>query len=354
MSYQKRFSMKILVLGKGISGLCISYYLSKYGHDITIYGKKDPSQRSSNWAQGIICNKGLVYCHSPLFDYKLKSLSFIKSLLSELNSLGFSIDSNFREVIELYNDDFNPLFKRIYKRNYQGLFRNSNGSFNESLHLKKHKGIMTYPSEGWFHVGQFLIALETILKKNYDQKFVDKHIGVEELREIKKDFDLTICAAGWGSSNILEGFIDNAPTLKPVSGQTLRYRSDVRQYINIVKGTKSIIWNGNDIFVGSTSIKSESPSLMDLKKERDELKTFLLETVDKDVELNAIEPLSSGHGIRVLSKSRAPIWGYNDDKTFLFLTGMYKNGLQLAPLLSREIAESIENNTDFSDFKYQS
>jgi glycine/D-amino acid oxidase-like deaminating enzyme len=139
-----------------------------------------------------------------------------------------------------------------------------------------------------------------------------------------------------------------------VSGQTLRYHSDVKQFLNIVKGTKSIIWNGNDIFVGSTSIKSESPSLIELKKERDELKTFLLETVDADVELKAIEPLSSGHGIRVLSKSRAPIWGYNDDKTFLFLTGMYKNGLQLAPLLSREIAESIENNTDFSDFKYQS
>ena len=40
--------MKILVLGKGISGLCMSYYLSKFGHDITIYGKDDSSYRASS------------------------------------------------------------------------------------------------------------------------------------------------------------------------------------------------------------------------------------------------------------------------------------------------------------------
>ena len=128
--------MKILVLGKGISGLCMSYYLSKFGHDITIYGKDDSSYRASSWAQGIVCNKGLVKANSPLFDYKLKSLKAIKELLSELELMGYCVENNFTEVLELYNDDFNSIYKRIYKSNYQGLFRNENKAFSQNFHLK--------------------------------------------------------------------------------------------------------------------------------------------------------------------------------------------------------------------------
>ncbi len=342
--------MKILVLGKGISGLCLAYYLSKFDHDITIYGKEGSSNRASSWAQGIVCNKGLVNCQSPLFHYKLKSLTFIKSFLNELESLGYRIDMNFEDVVELYNEEFNSVFKRIYKGNFQGLFRNINKPFSKDLPLKRHLGIMSYPSEGWFHVEQFLAALESILKDKYHQKFISKHLSLEEIKDIKGDFDLVVCAAGWGAVDIIDHFIESGPKLRAVSGQTLKYKCEEKQSLNIVKGTKSIIWNSNEIFVGSTSIKSDKPTLEELNNESAKLEEFVSETIDNSVKLEQLK--NESYGVRVLTKSRTPMWGYSSDKKFLFITGMYKNGLQIAPILSKEIADSIEYGSDFLDFRY--
>ena len=344
--------MKILVIGRGISGLCLSYYFSKKGHDITIYGKEGLADRASSWAQGIICNKGLRKAYGLLFRYKLNSLRYIKELIREIESYGYSIDNNFKEVIELYNKDFNKLYKRIYKSSYQGIFRNINSGFNNELPLVEHEGIMTYPSEGWFHVDQFLGAIEKILKNNFNQRFIDEHLDMNELESLRKDYDLVVLAAGWGGVDILKKYINNIPDFRPICGQTLKFKANVKHHLNIVKGTKSIIWDGNDIYVGSTSIKSNDPSILELNTEREELMKFVKSTIGKDISLSQDISRSSSYGIRVLSKSRDPMWGYSEKDKILFLTGMYKNGLQIAPVLAKNIVDHIDGKIDFEDFRF--
>ena len=108
---------------------------------------------------------------------------------------------------------------------------------------------------------------------------------------MKGEFDLVVCAAGWGSVDVINHFIDKPPELRPVSGQTLKYKSDIKQSLNIVKGTKSIIWNINDVYVGSTSIKSDMPSLEELNIESVKLEEFISKTIDSSINLELTKRL---------------------------------------------------------------
>ena len=46
------------------------------------------------------------------------------------------------------------------------------------------------------------------------------------------------------------------------------------------------------------------------------------------------------------------MWGYSEKDKILFLTGMYKNGLQIAPVLAKNIVDHIDGKIDFEDFRF--
>ena len=347
--------MKALVVGSGIAGLCMAYQLSKHGYEVDIYGKNEAINRASSLAQGIICNKGLLKAYSLLFSYKLASLSYIKNFIKTLETeSGMIIESNFSGVYECFDDDFNSTMKRVYKGNYTGLFRNKCKHLGESFQdyiYSKNNVIMEYPEEGWFNVESFLNALESILINKFNQNIFRKHLSNDEIKNLETSYDLRIICSGYKTKEIIESISDVKLNLKPVSGQTLNFSTSKDLKINIVKGTNSIIWSGNRIYVGSTSIKDDCPSKEVLQSEFDKLDKYTKSYIKADLKL---ESNFDNYGVRALYKGRNPVWGYVEDEKLLFFTGLFKNGLQLGPILSESIINSLIKGTEFTDFKLKS
>ena len=344
--------MKVLILGRGISGLSLAYNFSKAGHYVEVYGRTGCRDRASSLAQGIVCNKGLLIPNTKLFEYKLKSLDYIKKLISELNSISeIQVNHNFKEVFECFSGDFNMSMARIYKGEYSGLFRCrvERPSKDYASYLNPALDVaVKYPEEGWFNVSEFLESIEYVIKNRYQASVIDNHLSIKDIEKIRDDFDLCVISAGYKSKEILSNLISLELPLKAVSGQIVEFSTPISSQLNIVSGARSIIWSGRSVFVGSSSFKCENPSDDLLLEEERKLEEFARQQLNIPLKKvsNALD-----YGVRAVYKARNPVWNYIEEHKLLYLSGMFKNGLQIAPMLSEKIVEFICSNSNFTDFK---
>ena len=71
---------KIAVIGAGIVGVCIAYFLNKSGHQVTLYDHNKPGTQTSFGNAGIFANHDCVFANSPHLWKDLPSLLFKKDL----------------------------------------------------------------------------------------------------------------------------------------------------------------------------------------------------------------------------------------------------------------------------------
>ena len=69
---------KIAVIGAGIIGVCIAYFLNKSGHQVTLYDHNKPGTQTSFGNAGIFANHDCVFANSPHLWKDLPSLLFKK------------------------------------------------------------------------------------------------------------------------------------------------------------------------------------------------------------------------------------------------------------------------------------
>tara|TARA_Y100000590_G_scaffold308685_1_gene348506 strand:+ start:227 stop:1456 length:1230 start_codon:yes stop_codon:yes gene_type:complete len=69
---------KISVIGAGIVGVCIAYFLNKNGHKVTIFDENKPGTQTSFGNAGIFANHDCVFANSPNLWKDLPSLIFKK------------------------------------------------------------------------------------------------------------------------------------------------------------------------------------------------------------------------------------------------------------------------------------
>lgn len=77
----------ILIIGAGIIGNAIAYYLSKAGADVMVLEKGEIGQQASSAAAGLLAPLGPLSGPGPFADLLLTSFSLFPSLVPELESL---------------------------------------------------------------------------------------------------------------------------------------------------------------------------------------------------------------------------------------------------------------------------
>ncbi|SME91288.1 NAD(P)/FAD-dependent oxidoreductase [Pseudobacteriovorax antillogorgiicola] len=348
---------KIAIVGDGISGLSTarSLKLRSPQSEITLIRNPKKHPRASDAAQGVVCNKGLLFPRMPLFEAKLKSLAWVKKWLKDIESLsGKTIPKDFSAVCEPYFDleQFQKLVKRVYKGNFWGCFQTEHYRGSFASWTLPMEGYLKYPSEGWFHCPSALEAIRFLLS-NEGCRFIDESVDRISLRGADLDlwmngephaFDRVILAAGFDTLALCDRSNISFPFLKDVCGHTLSCRSkrDLGQSI-VVSGTKSLIVRNHEFFVGSSSRRGQNLSSKELVESIGELEDYGRTLIqDFDMVRSGTSPI---WGVRSCTKDRMPYFGSIPEEGWagkLFsIGGMYKNGLQLGPYLGEALAALV-------------
>lgn len=346
----------VAVVGAGIVGLNLAYYLHLEGFEVTLLSKRSQS-RASDAAQGLICNKGLLIPQTALFDAKIKSLSWVKDWLTQLEKhSGQAIQKDFSGILEPYATakEFTTITKRVYRGSFWGLFGTQHSCNKYSPWSSPHQGFLYYRGDGWFNAQQALRALETFLRAEGVRWLDTKigRIGVEaskvfaEGKNFRQDFDHIVLAAGFHNKALAEeSKLPYPQQVKPVWGQTVKLSLDQDYgYWGIVKRSRSLLLRERQAFLGSSSVKVENPSQIQKVEALNELMAAL-ETDFFAGTLGESSNIQVSEGVRSMTKDRQPYWGTLSEGPWQgrvsLVGGMYKSGLQFASFLSKQLVSSL-------------
>ncbi len=337
----------IAIIGRGLAGLTLAFRMVQAGYRPTVYGAARGPANASRCAQGIVCNKGLIFAESPLFRAKLQTLKQLESWLSALErTSGLAIPRTWIGVDEPYwsSEDFQKMVQRVYRGNFWGCYRPQNLPAKPWISdFKVPEGYLHYPDDAWFDVDATMNALE----KSCESKgviFVDETIS--DLNPLLQRFDHTVVAAGASSMQLLKSLSLEVPKSFLVAGQSLLWKhSPQHQPRILVKGTLSLAVLSDRRILGSSSWKPEAGVEPDIEKDRDQLleqgaSTFGFSSPDpKDIQ--------SLWGTRIRFTDRMPALGLwpELEKKLSVLTGFYKNGLQLADLCAEQLLRELEGES---------
>jgi len=348
---------KIAIVGRGIAGLTLAYRLVKRGYQPIIYGRKDFSQRASSAAQGVVCNKGLVWPRQPMFQAKIRSLLWVKNWLEDIaRTTGCLINHSFSGVFEPYLDrhDFHRIFKRVYKGQFTGCFGSKNLVANslpwEESASPAFAGTLFYPGDGWFDPQQLMVILEEYCLSNGASICEDQVVALESANcrpalvtttGEQNVFDKLVIAGGQGSERLLHSLGCNDIDFFYHPGQVLLIKNaGWQKQWAMVRKTYSLVSRSGFGYLGATTDKLSSSDEAWQPEERHHLWEILQDEFGlADWQLKNFE-VEDLWGVRVRVGDRLPIVGClsklrrNEQEwsQFYLMTGFYKNGLQLADM----------------------
>jgi glycine/D-amino acid oxidase-like deaminating enzyme len=328
----------IAILGRGLAGLTLAFRMVQAGYRPTLFGAVCGPANASRCAQGIVCNKGLIFADSPLFRAKLQSLKKLEYWLNSVEKAsGLSIPRTWTGVDEPYwsADDFQKTFQRVYRGNFWGCYRPQNRPAHDWLSdFKKPEGYVHYPDDAWFDVDATMNALEKACELR-GAIFINE--AITDLKPQLDRYDHTIIAAGAGSMNLLKTLNLDVPKSFQVAGQSLvwKHQPGVTPRI-LVKATLSLAVLSDRKILGSSSWKPEPHGEPDIANDREAL--LDLGAASFGFPRPASEDVQSNWGTRLRFADRMPALGHWPEQPKLsVLTGFYKNGLQLADLCAEQL-----------------
>ncbi len=332
---------KIAVIGQGFAGLSVALELIKKGYEVDIVSdsQKKPASRL---ALGIVSLKGLYRARQPEFAYKVKGFF---CLIKQLRLL----QQAFPEVC-LYKSVYEPFFSkldeqakisRIYR--FDDFLPASVKKLNREkipLEVLELFGSTYYSS--LFFSEDFFINVDKYL--NILRKYVMLHGGKtvdKTFRESKKsgnrfqlcfqdgdvfgDYHQVVLCIGRSIISYPHLSHSFRSLLKESKGYILEGRYGLQgKAFGLIQGGKYLgVCDGSWKYGGFSENISSKNSFQNLS-------SFI----------PLFEPENISRGSRILTKIRTPMIEFSTIGEII-VTGLYKNGLQYAPLTAKKVGEKI-------------
>jgi glycine oxidase len=365
MTKEKGQISDVLIIGGGVIGLAIARELHKKGiRQITILERASPGQEASHAAAGMLAPNAETEKIDEFF--RLCNLSnklypeFAAELLDE-TKIDIELDRQGTLYVALTDDDSAEIRRRFEWQKQAGLAV-------EHLSARETRAIepflspdvresLFFPDDWQVENRKLLLALKKYTELNQinlRENTKVKNLLIENGRctgaqaESEKFFaEKVILATGaWTSLVKIEGFI--MPPVKPIRGQMIAFHTAKRLFQKVIYSPRGYLVPRADgrLLAGATVEdvgfdKSVTTAGIEFLREN------ALEIAPSLVNLEIAEKWA---GLRPYASDGLPILGsFPEVENLSVATAHYRNGILLAPLTARILAESIAENKD-SDY----
>jgi len=345
---------QILVIGSGIIGKFNALELSELGFQVTII---DPAQdkNSSNSALGLLMGNMYLKRRGRSWDLRQQCIELWPQWITFLQKFNNKLNIE-KPLIQLTTNEekFKKLEKFVYENNNLNLEILKRDSIiikniNQAFQTKNIKGMISF-DDGRINATTLLKTLDKYLK-NKKINFVD-----EEIIKIRKSnnqwisttrnnenikSDMVILCNSLKAIDLIDNLSHNIK-LKPVLGQAIEIEINDAE-VDLLSLPKQFSINGkniipkskNKLIIGSTDEYSTKP-----EKNTFEKLTNFLDKKPNWLEKGKIS--KKWYGLRSRPDGEPSPIMKNLENGLIICTGLYKNGILLAPACSEWVANEIK------------
>lgn len=346
---------RVIVVGAGIIGLSVAEELTRRGIDVQIL-EKNPSvgSESSGAAAGILSPQGEAKGPGPFLDLLLAGYQLIPEAVARLEALT-RMDLRYRAsgmlALALSDSDEKELDQLLAWQKRAGLRLEK----VTDSQIKEMEPVVDGPVRWgvwWPQTSQidntrlveaYRRVVETqggkILTNRPVTQFLtemDRVVGVQTPQGSLFADWVVNCAGSWSGFDAALSL--PVPTI-PVKGQILQFRTDRPLFQRIVRSARVyfVQRSAQELIVGTTVEQAG------FNKEVTEEGRKIIQEGAREVAsiFSGMSPEQAWAGLRPGTPDQLPLLGPTPLRQFLLATGHFRNGILLAPLTGRLIADCV-------------
>ncbi len=348
----------VIIIGGGIIGLSIAWFLANQGASVTVLERGSPGSGASGAAAGMLAPFAESEHGGAFVNLGQRSLEMYDSFIDEINnSVSISIVNNSPGLLRVATDqkEFDAL---------KGLFDNQQSSIHHFRLLDAQEIRQLEP-----HLSQSIIGgLHSPLEKQIDprtlchalslalqnqgvrilehcnvtdiQRTEDKAVSISANGQQYSFENLVIAGGAWTTE--LGDYLGVHLPVKPIKGQILSLQTETNSLSHTIYGSKGYIVPRSDgrIVIGAT-VEDVG---FDLDVDVNGILQLIVIGQQYLQDIGSAKVLDSWAGLRPASPDGMPILGKVPTFTNAFVaTGHYRNGILLAPVTGKLIADLTLN-----------
>ena len=358
MSLAEKREFDVIIVGGGVIGLSIARELRKAGVERTAIIEKNQAcgTEASNAAAGMLAPQAEADEANNFFDFCRQSRDLYPNFANELraeSNVDIELDQTGTLYLAIYESDLAALEQRFAWQKAAGL-PIEKLTKQAVLELEPNInpnicGALRFPLDWQVENRKLVFALE---KSSNAAQFCGQNVTeianpTGKVWTIKTDSDVFFAEKIVIASGAWTSLIDFGANLriKPIRGQIMSFRAAAPLFRHVIYTARGYLVPRRDqrILIGAT--------VEDVGFERQTgsaAKNYLLETLD-EIRLQSTEMVFQDHwlGFRPKTPDGLPLVGeYPENSGLFFATGHYRNGILLAPVTAKIIADKIVKNID--------
>jgi glycine oxidase len=353
---------EVLIVGGGIIGLSIARELTRQGiHKITILERGKIGRESSFAAAGMLAPNAETEKKDEFTEFCAESLNLYSDFATEIyaeTGVDIELDRNGTLYLAFTEEDVAEIRRRFQWQKIAGL-RVKHLTAQETRQAEPFvspdvRESLFFPNDWQVENRRLLHALRKYAELNRiktieNAKIVNllienkKAVGAETENEKFFAGTVVLATGAWTSLIKAESFV--LPQVKPIRGQMISFHTAKRLFGKVIYSPRGYIVPRADgrILVGATVEDAGFD-----KSITDAAIAFLRETAAEiSSTLANLEIAEKWAGLRPFAADGLPILGgFGKIENLFVATAHYRNGILLAPLTAKIMAEKITGNLD--------
>ncbi|WP_323703882.1 glycine oxidase ThiO [Mammaliicoccus sp. Dog046] len=347
----------VLIVGSGVIGMSIARDLHEHDDlSIAVIDRDVPGLHASYKAGGMLGAQNEFTENTDLFQLALQSRRKFKTLSHELyEETGIDIHYQSEGLIKMAaaQDDTDNLnmqwnFLNTHDKDVVRLDKQSLAQLSNS-NITYHNHAIYIPRDGQINASQYTKALlKSIEQKDIHRFYQTEVSSLERVQDIYRvqtskgtlTAKKVIVAAGAWSDQLLQDY-NISTEITGIKGEVLLLEQpqlDLKQTLFMTNGCYIVPKYHNRFLVGATSYKDDFSVGTTAKGEDwlfNEATTYIPSLVNSKV-------IHKWSGIRPFTLNEWPIMDEIDNGLFL-VTGHYRNGILLSPIIGELVSDWIRN-----------
>ncbi|HZT78262.1 MAG TPA: glycine oxidase ThiO [Vicinamibacterales bacterium] len=346
----------IIVVGAGVVGCSVAYELARRGASVDIVDERPVGMGATQASAGVLAPYIEAREGSPLLDLTIRSLSMYDEFVACVaQDSGVRIPYRRTGTIDIATDereldDLRATAGVLARRGVPALMLDAAATRSEEpLVADDAVGSLLIEEHGYVSAPELTRALVAAARAHGAQLVEQSRVRrifrregdgvVETDRGTLTSSTIVLAAGSWSSTIAIDGVADRVP-VRPVRGQLvyLEWNGPSLRRVTWSRSCYMVPWDDGTVLVGATSEDAGFDERLTVSGVHDLLQAA------SDVAPHAWTATFRGArvGLRPATADNLPVIGASKAMpNLMYATGHYRNGILLAPLTARLVADAI-------------